>query len=268
MQERQPQGDRRQGLLQQAQPDRLRRAAHRRRRQPRHPRRGHGGRRDRQDRRRPGRRRSTTCPASRPARGSATTTSSPARSWMPAARTSSTRSRSAVNDGMDVLNLSLGGGYHGNNDLLAKGLDNAVAAGVVVVTSAGNEGPGGFTIGSPGRARDIITVGASTNVHFVGQPITYDAAGPPEVRSATSIRCRPERSGSSTLRATAARIASPRRGRRQARSHRPRRLLPSARRSPTPRPPERPASSSSTTSPATRPRWPGPSASTTTSRRS
>src|SRR6266550_8586641 len=29
----------------------------------------------------------------------------------------------AVADGMDVLNLSLGGGYHGNNDLLANGLD-------------------------------------------------------------------------------------------------------------------------------------------------
>jgi minor extracellular serine protease Vpr len=80
----------------------------------------------------------------------------------------------AVNDGMDVLNLSLGGGYRGNNDLLAKGLDNAVAAGVIVVTSAGNEGPGGFTVGSPGRARNIITVGASTNNHFVGQPIAYD----------------------------------------------------------------------------------------------
>ncbi|HEY3163370.1 MAG TPA: S8 family serine peptidase [Candidatus Limnocylindrales bacterium] len=80
---------------------------------------------------------------------------------------------SAVIDGMDVLNLSLGGAYHGNNDLLAKGLDTAVAAGVVVVTSAGNEGPGPFTIGSPGRARDIITVGASSNVHFVGQPLTY-----------------------------------------------------------------------------------------------
>ncbi len=79
----------------------------------------------------------------------------------------------AVLDGMDVLNLSLGGGYHGNNDLLAKGLDTAVAAGVVVVASAGNEGPGGFTIGSPGRARDIITVGASANQHFVGQPLSY-----------------------------------------------------------------------------------------------
>lgn len=80
----------------------------------------------------------------------------------------------AVLDGMDVLNLSLGGGYHGNNDLLAKGLDTAVAAGVVVVTSAGNEGPGPFTIGSPGRARDIITVGASTNQHFVGQPVSWN----------------------------------------------------------------------------------------------
>ena len=83
----------------------------------------------------------------------------------------------AVLDGMDVLNLSLGGGYRGNNDLLAKGLDNAVAAGVVVVASAGNSGPGGFTIGSPGRARDIITVGAATNQHFVGQPFTYPAEG-------------------------------------------------------------------------------------------
>ena len=48
----------------------------------------------------------------------------------------------AVNDGMDVLNLSLGGSYHGNNDLLAMGLDNAVAGGVVIAVAAGNSGPG------------------------------------------------------------------------------------------------------------------------------
>jgi minor extracellular serine protease Vpr len=79
----------------------------------------------------------------------------------------------AVKDGMDVLNLSLGGSYHGNNDLLAAGVDNAVAAGVVVAISAGNEGPGAGTIGSPGRARNVITAGASSNQHFVGQPFTY-----------------------------------------------------------------------------------------------
>ena len=83
----------------------------------------------------------------------------------------------AIEDGMDVLNLSLGGGYHGNNDLLAHGLDNAVEGGVVVAVSAGNEGPGQGTVGSPGRARNVITVGASTNQHFVGQPVTYPAGG-------------------------------------------------------------------------------------------
>src|SRR5207244_343180 len=83
----------------------------------------------------------------------------------------------AVEDGMDVLNLSLGGSYHGNNDLLAIGLDNAVDAGVVVAVAAGNSGPGAGTLESPGRARKVITVGASTNQHFVGQPFTYPAGG-------------------------------------------------------------------------------------------
>src|SRR6059058_6693859 len=83
----------------------------------------------------------------------------------------------AVEDGMDVLNLSLGGSYHGNNDLLAIGLDNAVDAGVVVAVAAGNSGPGQGTLESPGRARKIITVAASTNRHFVGQPFTYPASG-------------------------------------------------------------------------------------------
>src|SRR5207247_1915666 len=83
----------------------------------------------------------------------------------------------AVEDGMDVLNLSLGGSYHGNNDLLAIGLDNAVDAGVVVAVAAGNSGPGQGTLESPGRARKIITVGGSTNQHFVGQPFTYPSGG-------------------------------------------------------------------------------------------
>jgi subtilisin family serine protease len=83
----------------------------------------------------------------------------------------------AIEDGMDILNLSLGGGYHGNNDLLAIGLDNAVDAGLVVAVAAGNSGPGQGTLESPGRARKIITVGGSTNQHFVGQPFTYPAGG-------------------------------------------------------------------------------------------
>jgi minor extracellular serine protease Vpr len=83
----------------------------------------------------------------------------------------------AIADGMDVLNLSLSGGYRGKNDLLAKGLDNAVDAGVVVAVAASNTGPGAGTVGSPGRAPQVITVGASTNQHFIGQPFTYPAGG-------------------------------------------------------------------------------------------
>jgi subtilisin family serine protease len=83
----------------------------------------------------------------------------------------------AIADGMDVLNLSLGGSYHGNNDLLAIGLDNAVDAGVVVAVAAGNDGPGPNTVESPGRARKVITVAASTNQHFIGQSFTYPASG-------------------------------------------------------------------------------------------
>ncbi len=90
----------------------------------------------------------------------------------------------AIADGMDVLNLSLGGGFHGNNDLLAAGLDDAVDAGVVVAVAAGNSGPGAGTLESPGRARKVITVGASTNQHFVGQPFTYPSGGATTVGAA------------------------------------------------------------------------------------
>ncbi len=85
----------------------------------------------------------------------------------------------AVADGMDVLNLSLGGTATRaeEDDLLAVGLNNAVDAGVVVAVAAGNSGPGAGTVESPGIASKVITVAASTNQHFVGQPFTYPASG-------------------------------------------------------------------------------------------
>ena len=93
----------------------------------------------------------------------------------------------AVADGMDVLNLSLGGGCHitrnglitpcAKIDELVAGLNNVTAAGVVVAVAAGNSGPGAGTIESPGRAAGVITAGASTNQHFVGEPFTYPSGG-------------------------------------------------------------------------------------------
>lgn len=53
----------------------------------------------------------------------------------------------AVLDGMDVINMSLGGGVQGSHDFLAEASNAAVAAGVTVVTSAGFSscGPAPFT---------------------------------------------------------------------------------------------------------------------------
>ncbi len=68
----------------------------------------------------------------------------------------------SVEDGMDVINLSLGSAT--NNPIAPTGIatNNAALAGVTVVTSAGNSGRSGlYTIGAPGSAALPISVGAS-----------------------------------------------------------------------------------------------------------
>ena len=86
----------------------------------------------------------------------------------------------AVEDGMDILNLSLGGTITGDaaSDSQVQALQNAVASGCIVCVSAGNEGyvydpeaPDIWvtydlneeSVGSPGNAPSVITVGASEN---------------------------------------------------------------------------------------------------------
>jgi subtilisin family serine protease len=82
----------------------------------------------------------------------------------------------AVRDGMDVLNLSLGG-TPTPNDPLVNAVNDATDAGVVVAIAAGNAGPGPGTVESPGIAEKVITVGASTNPHFVGISVTSPSVG-------------------------------------------------------------------------------------------
>lgn len=83
----------------------------------------------------------------------------------------------SVANGDHVINMSLGGGVQGPHDFLAEVSNAAVDAGVVVVTSAGNEGPGPYTIGSPGSAANVITVGASTNSRGFGIEVTVPGHG-------------------------------------------------------------------------------------------
>ncbi len=79
----------------------------------------------------------------------------------------------AVSDGMDVLNMSLGGGAHGIQDLLTIAVDNIDrGANVVVAVAAGNSGPGYGTVESPGSAARALTAGASTVPHFIGATLS------------------------------------------------------------------------------------------------
>src|SRR6266481_2468579 len=81
----------------------------------------------------------------------------------------------AVKDGMDVINMSLGGGINGFKDQLTVASNRAANAGVVVAIAVGNSGPGVNTVESPGQAADAITACASTNNHFFGVPIMVAA---------------------------------------------------------------------------------------------
>jgi len=67
--------------------------------------------------------------------------------------------------GINVANMSLGlAGCSDGTDSLSSIVNSAVAAGIVMTLSAGNEGPGTCTIGSPAAAANAITVGAMADV--------------------------------------------------------------------------------------------------------
>ena len=67
----------------------------------------------------------------------------------------------AIKEKVDIINISLG--VNKTNEELDKAVNEAVKNGIVVVTAAGNSGPGIHTIGSPAESIDVITVGASYN---------------------------------------------------------------------------------------------------------
>ncbi len=66
----------------------------------------------------------------------------------------------AVDNGMDVINMSLGSPFGRRTDPTAVAATNAAAAGVVVVTSAGNSGPAQYISGSPGAGVGAIATAA------------------------------------------------------------------------------------------------------------
>ncbi|HZT32529.1 MAG TPA: S8 family serine peptidase [Bryobacteraceae bacterium] len=86
----------------------------------------------------------------------------------------------AVSDGMDVINLSLGTDIAPRpiDDLEVQVIERAAAAGVLVVVSAGNNGPDPMTISSPATAPSAIAVGASNNDRVFATSVTITGGGP------------------------------------------------------------------------------------------
>jgi subtilisin family serine protease len=89
----------------------------------------------------------------------------------------------AVADGMDVLNLSLGGYVASYSDADLRdpaiaALEAATNAGVIVTVSAGNGGPGASTLANLASAPDVIAVGAIRNDRSLGYAVTADGVAP------------------------------------------------------------------------------------------
>jgi subtilisin family serine protease len=66
----------------------------------------------------------------------------------------------AVDNDMDVINMSLGSSFGTKDDPSAVASTNAAKAGVIVVASAGNSGPNQYITGSPATADGAISVAA------------------------------------------------------------------------------------------------------------
>ncbi|WP_174614938.1 S8 family serine peptidase [Virgibacillus ihumii] len=69
----------------------------------------------------------------------------------------------AVQDGADVINLSLGNTVNGPDFPTSVAVNRAVEKGVTVVIANGNSGPEKWTVGSPATAANAISVGAAAH---------------------------------------------------------------------------------------------------------
>ena len=81
----------------------------------------------------------------------------------------------AVKNHMDVINLSLGSPFGKATDPDAVAVSNAVAAGIVVVSAAGNAGSQPYLTSSPGTGAGVVSVAANDPLeNYPGAQLTVD----------------------------------------------------------------------------------------------
>jgi minor extracellular serine protease Vpr len=83
-----------------------------------------------------------------------------------------------LDDGADVMNMSIGSGYQWPEYPTAKAADRLVSKGIVVVASAGNDGARGtYAIGAPGVGQKVIAVASFNNTALKVPVITVSPDG-------------------------------------------------------------------------------------------
>ncbi|WP_342001577.1 S8 family serine peptidase [Microbacterium sp. LWH7-1.2] len=87
----------------------------------------------------------------------------------------------AVDNGMDVINMSLGSPFGRGDDPDEVAASNAVGAGVVVVKSAGNEGPSPYLAGNGDGVVSVAAVDSTAT--FPGALITVDGVAVPAINA-------------------------------------------------------------------------------------
>src|SRR5882672_6645137 len=88
----------------------------------------------------------------------------------------------AVDNDMDVINMSLGSSFGSKDDPSAVASTNAARAGVIVVASAGNSGFSPYITGSPATAEGAISVAANDPYpNFPGATLTFSSTTIPAI---------------------------------------------------------------------------------------
>jgi minor extracellular serine protease Vpr len=104
----------------------------------------------------------------------------------------------AQQDGMDVVNMSIGDAFAWDTEPFALAMNAAVAEGTVVVISAGNSGGNGlFSLSSAGNARDVIGVASVDNSHV--ELKTFTAAPDDQAFGYTQAAAAPDAPTSGTV---------------------------------------------------------------------
>ena len=83
----------------------------------------------------------------------------------------------AVDNDMDVINMSLGSPFGKPDDPAAVAASNAAKDGVIVVASSGNEGSSPYMTGSPASGTGTISVAANDPTQqFPAATLTFSTA--------------------------------------------------------------------------------------------